>query len=42
MEEDNMSTLDEQRVWLEEAGFRHIDCLYKNYSFAVYSGYKGV
>jgi tRNA (cmo5U34)-methyltransferase len=40
MKEDKMSTLEEQRVWLGEAGFRHVDCLYKNYSFTVYSGYK--
>lgn len=42
MKEDKMSTLDEQEAWLEEAGFRQVDCLYKNHSFAVYGGYKGV
>ena len=42
MEEDKMSTLEEQKAWLEEAGFRQVDCPYKNYSFAVYGGYKGV
>ena len=41
MEEDKMSTLEEQKAWLEEAGFRQVDCPYKNYSFAVYGGYKG-
>ena len=40
MREDKMSTLDEQRVWLEEAGFREIGCWYKDYSFAVYGGCK--
>jgi tRNA (cmo5U34)-methyltransferase len=42
MEEDQMSTLEEQEAWLEEAGFRQIDCPYKNYSFAVYNGHKQV
>ncbi len=42
MREDKASTLDEQEAWLEEAGFRQVDCPYKNYSFAVYGGYKGV
>lgn len=40
MREDKMSTLDEQRAWLEEAGFRRIGCWYKDYSFAVYGGYR--
>ena len=40
MEEDQMSTLDEQEAWLEEAGSRQVDCPYKNYSFAVYGGRK--
>jgi tRNA (cmo5U34)-methyltransferase len=42
MEEDKMSTLEEQKAWLEEAGFRQVDCPYKNYSFAVYGGRKQV
>lgn len=40
MREDKMSTLDEQRVWLVEAGFRPVECWYKSYSFAVYGGYR--
>ena len=40
MREDKMSTLEEQEAWLEEAGFLHVDCPYKNYSFAVYGGRK--
>lgn len=42
MEEDKMSTLDEQKAWLAEAGFQQVDCPYKNYSFAVYGCCKGV
>jgi tRNA (cmo5U34)-methyltransferase len=42
MREDRMSTLDEQKTWLVEAGFLRVDCLYKNYSFAVYGGRRGV
>ncbi len=40
MREDRPSTLEEQKAWLEEAGFRQVDCPYKNYSFAVYGGRK--
>ncbi len=42
MREDQPSTLEEQKAWLEEAGFRQVDCPYKNYSFAVYGGRKQV
>lgn len=42
MREDRPSTLDEQKAWLEEAGFRQVDCPYKNYGFAVYGGRKQV
>lgn len=42
MKEDRMSTLEEQRAWLEEAGFREVGCWYKDYSFAVYGGYRRV
>ena len=42
MREDKMSTLEEQMAWLEEAGFRQVDCPYKNHSFAVYGGRKRV
>jgi len=40
MKEDKMSTLSSQLLWLKEAGFRDVNCWYKNYSFAVYSGSK--
>jgi hypothetical protein len=42
MKEDKMSTLEEQEAWLEETGFRQVDCPYKNYGFAVYGGRKQV
>ncbi len=42
MKEDKPSTLDEQKAWLEEAGFEQVDCLYKSHGFAVYGGYKRV
>jgi len=38
MKEDKMSTLASQIQWLKEAGFTNVNCWYKNYSFAVYSG----
>ena len=38
MEEDKMSTLEAQLGWLKGIGFQAVDCWYKNYSFAVYSG----
>ena len=42
MREDKPSTLEEQKAWLEEAGFRQVDCPYKNHGFAVYDGCKQV
>ncbi|MDP8973358.1 MAG: class I SAM-dependent methyltransferase [Actinomycetota bacterium] len=42
MREDKPSTLEEQEAWLEEAGFRQVDCPYKNYGFAVYGGRKQI
>jgi len=42
MEQDKMATLEEQEAWLGEAGFRQVDCPYKNYGFAVYGGRKQV
>ena len=42
MEKEKMATLDEQEAWLGEAGFRQVDCPYKNYGFAVYGGRKRV
>ncbi|MBI5016082.1 MAG: class I SAM-dependent methyltransferase [Deltaproteobacteria bacterium] len=35
---DRMADLESQLRWLREAGFRDVDCTYKNFSFAVYSG----
>jgi len=40
MRADRMSPLAAQLRWLEEVGFRDVDCAYKNYRFAVYSGFK--
>ncbi|MEH2350350.1 MAG: methyltransferase domain-containing protein [Nostoc sp.] len=40
MEYDRMATLDIQLRWLEAAGFQNVDCWYKNFSFAVFGGYR--
>ena len=40
MEYDCMATLDIQLSWLEAAGFQNVDCWYKNFSFAVFGGYR--
>lgn len=40
MEYDRMATLDIQLSWLEAAGFQNVDCWYKNFSFAVFGGYR--
>jgi tRNA (cmo5U34)-methyltransferase len=40
MKADKTATLLNQLNWLSEAGFLHVDCWYKNYRFAVYSGQK--
>lgn len=40
MKEDKMSTLSSQIQWLKETGFVNVNCWFKNYSFAVYSGAK--
>jgi tRNA (cmo5U34)-methyltransferase len=40
MKEDKMSTLTSQLQWLIDTGFANVNCWYKNYSFAVYSGLK--
>ncbi len=40
MKFDRAATLDDQLEWLREAGFRDIDCAYKNLIFAVYCGIK--
>ena len=40
MEYDRMATLEAQLGWLEAAGFQDVDCWYKNFSFAVFGGYR--
>jgi tRNA (cmo5U34)-methyltransferase len=40
MKFDRSATLEDQLEWMREAGFRAIDCAYKNLIFAVYSGRK--
>jgi tRNA (cmo5U34)-methyltransferase len=40
MEYDRMTPLDIQLAWLDAAGFQDVDCWYKNFSFAVFGGYK--
>lgn len=38
MTHDRPATLDDQLVWLREAGFSAVNCAYKNGMFVVYSG----
>ncbi|MEP7293330.1 MAG: methyltransferase [Chloroflexota bacterium] len=40
MKADKTATLENQMMWLRAAGFADVDCWYKNYRFAVYSGRK--
>ena len=40
MKFDRAAPLDDQLEWLRQAGFRDIDCAYKNLIFAVYCGLK--
>ena len=40
MKFDRAATLEDQLEWLRAAGFRDIDCAYKNLIFAVYCGIK--
>lgn len=40
MKADRTATLEKQLAWMREAGFSHVDCWYKHYRFAVYSGEK--
>lgn len=35
---DRMAPLTDQLRWLGEAGFAEVDCVYKNWSFVVYTG----
>ncbi|MEA5505794.1 class I SAM-dependent methyltransferase [Halotia wernerae UHCC 0503] len=37
---DKTATLQDQLNWMHEVGFVQVDCWYKNYRFAVYSGQK--
>ncbi|MCP1307474.1 class I SAM-dependent methyltransferase [Paenibacillus tyrfis] len=37
---DRMSTLEEQLVWLKQAGFSDVDCIYKYFNFVVMAGWK--
>ncbi|WP_127484443.1 class I SAM-dependent methyltransferase [Paenibacillus ehimensis] len=37
---DRMSTLEEQLVWLKQAGFSDVDCFYKYFNFVVMAGWK--
>ncbi|MBW2004708.1 MAG: class I SAM-dependent methyltransferase [Deltaproteobacteria bacterium] len=40
MQYDKPSSLDIQLQWLKEIGFQDVDCYYKYFNFAVYSGRK--
>ena len=40
MKIDKTATLADQMAWLRDAGFRDVDCWYKHYRMAVYSGRK--
>ena len=40
MKFDRAATLEDQLEWPREAGFRDIDCAYKNLIFGVYRGIK--
>lgn len=40
MKHDKPISLDTQMEWLEAAGFRDVDCVYKNGMFAVYGGFR--
>lgn len=42
MEYDRMATLDAQLDWLNAVGFQDVDCWYKNFSFAIFGGYRSV
>ena len=40
MKADRTATLENQLDWLREVGFQHVECWFKEYRFAVYSGVK--
>lgn len=35
---DKTATMEQQLIWMRAAGFVNVDCWYKNFRFAVYSG----
>ena len=35
---DKTATMEQQLMWMREAGFQNVDCWYKHHRFAVYSG----
>ena len=41
MKADRLAPLEPQLQWLREVGFVDVDCWYKHYRFAVFSGSKG-
>lgn len=42
MEHDRLATLEDQLVWLRDAGFDDVDCAYRYYFFVVYAGHATV
>ena len=38
MAHDRCATLEDQLAWLRAAGFAEVDCAFKQWRFAVYSG----
>lgn len=40
MRADRPATLTDQLRWLREAGFRDVDCYFKDHMFAVFAGFK--
>ena len=40
MRADRPATLEDQLRWLREAGFRDVDCYFKDHMFAVFAGYR--
>jgi tRNA (cmo5U34)-methyltransferase len=39
---DRDAFLDDQLLWLREAGFIHVDCVYRNFKTGLFLGVKGV
>lgn len=40
MRADRPATLEDQLRWLREAGFRDVDCYFKDHMFAVFAGFR--